>query len=155
MPYTSYYNQNESKGGNRIHTQEHNAATTRTNAKKRAQQQNDRVTTQKMRSTLSLSLSLKHFRGVVVESRSCNVLKVCLVSGSIHLGVPFIAPRGLGAVEVPFGRPSLPSICGCTRLSGAHRTMKSTRAENRMIGWFPVLGAPTVRQGHRIVRCSS
>jgi hypothetical protein len=55
-PYTSDHNQNTSKGGNRIHTQEHNAATTCTNVKKRAQQQNDRVTTQEMRSNLSRTL---------------------------------------------------------------------------------------------------
>jgi hypothetical protein len=47
--HKSDHNQNWSKGGSRIHTQEHNAATMRTNAKKRAQQQNDKVTTQKMR----------------------------------------------------------------------------------------------------------
>jgi hypothetical protein len=52
-PYTSDHNQNESKVGNRIHTQEHNVATTRTNTKKRAQQQNDRVTTQEMHSSIS------------------------------------------------------------------------------------------------------
>jgi hypothetical protein len=36
--------------------QEHNTRTTHTNAKKRAQQQNDKVTTQKMRSNLSKTL---------------------------------------------------------------------------------------------------
>jgi hypothetical protein len=46
IPYTSDHNQIESKGGNRIRTQEHNA-TTHTNAKKRVQQQNDKVTSQK------------------------------------------------------------------------------------------------------------
>jgi hypothetical protein len=44
-PYTSDHNQNRSKGGTRIRTQEHNAATAHTNAKKRAQQQNDKVAT--------------------------------------------------------------------------------------------------------------
>jgi hypothetical protein len=41
------------------------------------------------------------------------------------LGVLLHAPRdtfyrhkGLGAVEVPFGRRWLPSVCGCTRLYG-------------------------------------
>jgi hypothetical protein len=46
------------------------------------------------------------------------MLKVCLMYCSMRLGVPFIAPRGLGAVEVPFGRPWLPSVCRCTGLSG-------------------------------------
>jgi hypothetical protein len=56
MPYTIDHNQNKSKEGNRMRTQKHNAATTRTNVKKRAQQQNDRVTTQEMRSNISRTL---------------------------------------------------------------------------------------------------
>jgi hypothetical protein len=32
-----------------------------------------------------------------------------LVLCSMHLGIPFIAPRQLGAVETPFGRQFLPS----------------------------------------------
>jgi hypothetical protein len=39
-PYTSDHNQNKTKGGIRILTQEHNIATTRINVKKRAQAQN-------------------------------------------------------------------------------------------------------------------
>jgi hypothetical protein len=58
----------------------------------------------------------------------------------MRLGVPFIAPRDLGAVEAPFGRPWLPSVLGCTGLSGAHRTVNNARAENRVIDWFPILG---------------
>jgi hypothetical protein len=60
----------------------------------------------------------------------------------MRLGVPFIAPRDLGAVGAPFGRPWLPSIRECTELSGAHRTVNSVRAQNRVIAWFPVPGAP-------------
>jgi hypothetical protein len=63
-PYTSDHNQNESKGGIRIRTQEHNTATTCTIAKKRAQQQNDIVTTQEMRSNLSRTLR-RRGRGVL------------------------------------------------------------------------------------------
>jgi hypothetical protein len=50
-----------------------------------------------------------------------------LVYCSMCLGVPFIAPRQLRAVGAPFGRPWLPSVCGCTRLSSAQRAMNSTR----------------------------
>jgi hypothetical protein len=39
---------------------------------------------------------------------------VSLVSCSMRLGVSFIAPRQLGAVEDQFGRPSLPSVKWCT-----------------------------------------
>jgi hypothetical protein len=38
------------------------------------------------------------------------MLKVCLVYSSIRLGVPFIAPRQLGAVESIPGRQFLPSV---------------------------------------------
>jgi hypothetical protein len=41
----------------------------------------------------------------------------------MRLGVPFIAPRQLGAVENKPGRLSLPSVVGHTGQSGAHRTL--------------------------------
>jgi hypothetical protein len=46
---------------------------------------------------------------------------------SMRLGVPFIAPRQLGAVENKCGRPSLPSVVGRTGQSGAHRTLSGAR----------------------------
>ena len=45
----------------------------------------------------------------------------------MRLGVPFIAPRQLGAVENNSGRPSLPSVVGRTGQSGAHRTLSGAR----------------------------
>src|SRR5688572_7975805 len=45
----------------------------------------------------------------------------------MRLGVPFIAPRQLGAVENKSGRPSLPSVIGRTGQSGAHRTVSGAR----------------------------
>jgi hypothetical protein len=42
------------------------------------------------------------------------MLKVCLVFSSMRLGVPFIAPRQLGAVESNPGRQFLPSVDWCT-----------------------------------------
>jgi hypothetical protein len=63
-PYTSDHNQNKTKGGNILHTQEHNATTTHTNAKKRAQHQNDIITIQKMRSNFSRILR-RRGRGVL------------------------------------------------------------------------------------------
>jgi hypothetical protein len=45
----------------------------------------------------------------------------------MRLGVPFIAPRQLGAVESKTGRPSLPSVVGCTGQSGAHQTLSGAR----------------------------
>jgi hypothetical protein len=47
------------------------------------------------------------------------MLNECLVLSSMRLGVPFIAPRQLGAVEDNFGRLILPSFVWCTGQSGA------------------------------------
>jgi hypothetical protein len=46
---------------------------------------------------------------------------------SMRLGVPFIAPRQLGAVGAPFGRQFLPSVGWCTGQSGAPPDMNSAR----------------------------
>jgi hypothetical protein len=46
---------------------------------------------------------------------------------SMRLGVPFIAPRQLGAVGYPFGRQFLPSV-GCRiKQSGVPSDMNSAR----------------------------
>jgi hypothetical protein len=45
----------------------------------------------------------------------------------MRLGVPFIAPRQLGAVESKSGRPFLPSVVWRTGQSGAHRTVSGAR----------------------------
>jgi hypothetical protein len=47
------------------------------------------------------------------------MLSECLGDSSMRLGVPFIAPRQLGAVEDKLGRPSLPSVEWRTGQSGA------------------------------------
>jgi hypothetical protein len=55
------------------------------------------------------------------ESKSwcLGMLRECLVFSSMCLGVPFIAPRQLGAVECIPGRQFLPSVAWRTRQSGA------------------------------------
>jgi hypothetical protein len=58
------------------------------------------------------------------------MLKVCLVYSFMRLGVPFIAPRQLGAVESNPGKQILPSVDWCTGQSGAD--------------FFPILAQPTV-----------
>ena len=78
------------------------------------------------------------------------MLRVCLVFSSMRLGVPFKAPRQLGAVESNPGRQFLPSVDWCTGQSGAD--------------FFPILAQPTVEDleplahrtlsgAHRTVRC--
>jgi hypothetical protein len=50
----------------------------------------------------------------------------CWVFCSMRLGVPFIAPRQLGAVEDQLGRQILPSVEWCTGQFGAPPDMNST-----------------------------
>jgi hypothetical protein len=54
-----------------------------------------------------------------VESGCLRILSECLGDSSMRLGVPFIAPRQLGAVEDNLGRLILPSVVWCTGQSGA------------------------------------
>jgi hypothetical protein len=53
------------------------------------------------------------------EFGSLRMFLESLVLCSMRLGVPFIAPRQLGAIGDQFGRSSLPSVEWCTRQSGA------------------------------------
>jgi hypothetical protein len=52
-----------------------------------------------------------------LESWRLRMFLISLVSSSMRLGVPFIAPRQLGAVGDQQGRPSLPSVEWRTRQS--------------------------------------
>jgi hypothetical protein len=59
------------------------------------------------------------------------------VYSSMRLGVPFIAPRQLGAVESNPGRQFLPSVDWRTGQSGAP-------SDTVRCGFFPILAQPTV-----------
>jgi hypothetical protein len=82
------------------------------------------------------------------------MLKVCLVYSSMRIGVPFIAPRQLGAVEIIPGRQFLPSVDWHTGQSGAppdkHCSLSGA-------DFFPILAQPIVEDletlAHRTVRC--
>jgi hypothetical protein len=82
------------------------------------------------------------------------MLKVCLGDSSMRLGVPFIAPRQLGAVGGNFGRQILPSVGWRTGQSGAPPDNPSSCPVRDLL---PFLAHPTVadlRQlAHRTVRC--
>jgi hypothetical protein len=54
-----------------------------------------------------------------LKSWCLGMLRECLVYSSMRLGVPFIAPRQLGAVESIPGRQFLPSVTWRTGQSGA------------------------------------
>jgi hypothetical protein len=69
------------------------------------------------------------------------MIKECLVFSSMRLGVPFIAPRQLGAVESNPGRQILPSVGWRTGQSGVppDRYCSMSGAD-----CFPILAQPTV-----------
>jgi hypothetical protein len=89
------------------------------------------------------------------------MFKVCLVFSSIRLGVPFIAPRQLGAVGSNLERQFLPSVGWRTGQSGEPPDIHcSLSGADR----FPKLAQPTVEDleplahrtlsgAHRTVRC--
>jgi hypothetical protein len=54
-----------------------------------------------------------------LESLCLGMIKECLGNSSMRLGVPFIAPRQLGAIGGNLGRLILPSVGWRTRQSGA------------------------------------
>jgi hypothetical protein len=80
----------------------------------------------------------------------------------MHLGVPFIAPRKLGAVGGQLGRPNLPSVGWCTGQSGAPPDSPCScpmrdRLPNQAhptVGPRGRLAHRTLSGAHRTVRCA-
>jgi hypothetical protein len=88
------------------------------------------------------------------ESGCLRILSECLGDSSMRLGVPFIAPRKLGAVGGQLGRPNLPFVGWCTGPSGAPPDSPcSCPVRDRL----PNQAHPTVATpgplAHRTVRC--
>jgi hypothetical protein len=80
------------------------------------------------------------------ECGSLRMLSKCLGCSSMRLGVPFIAPRQLGAVGGQQGRLSLPSVGWRTGQSGAQSPSYFGAADRCR---FAAVGAPDT------VRCTS
>jgi hypothetical protein len=89
------------------------------------------------------------------------MLRECLVFCSMRLGVPFIAPRQLGAIGDQLGRQILPSVEWCTGLSVAPPDMNSSCP---VLDFLPCRAQPTVgppgplahrtlSTAHRTVQC--
>jgi hypothetical protein len=76
-----------------------------------------------------------------MESWCLELMKECLVCSSMRLGVPFIAPRQLGAVGSNPGRQILPSVGWCHRHSGAPPVIPCSQSG---ADCFPNLAQPTV-----------
>jgi hypothetical protein len=90
------------------------------------------------------------------------MLSECFGDSSMRLGVPFIAPRQLGAVGGQLGRPNLPSVGWCTGQSGAPPDSPCSCPVRDLL---PFLAHPTVGPrdrlahrtlfgAHRTVRCA-
>jgi hypothetical protein len=86
---------------------------------------------------------------------------VSLGDSSMRLGVPFIAPRHLGAVGGQQGRPKFPSIGWCTGQSGAPPDSHCRRSGADLLPFLAqmTVAAPgqlahrTLFGAHRTVRC--
>jgi hypothetical protein len=96
-----------------------------------------------------------------MESWCLEMIKECLVFSSMRLGVPFISPRQLGAIESNPGRQSLPSVGWRTGQSGAP---PDRHCSVFGVDCFPNMAQPTVEDlellahrtlsgAHRTVRC--
>jgi hypothetical protein len=70
-----------------------------------------------------------------------RILRECLGISSMRLGVPFIAPRQLGAAGGQHGRPNLPSVGWCTGQSGAPPDSHCSCPVRNLL---PFLAHPTV-----------
>jgi hypothetical protein len=103
----------------------------------------------------------KSIKCAETECGRLRMFKVCLGDASMRLGVPFIAPRQLGAVGGILGRQILPSVGWRTGQSGAP---PDSPCSCPMRDLLPFIAHPTVanlRQlahrtlsgAHRTVRC--
>jgi hypothetical protein len=102
------------------------------------------------------------------KSGCLRILSECLCFSSMRLGVPFIAPRQLGAIGGQQGRPSLPSIEWSTGQSGAPPDSHFRRSGADLLPFLAqmTVAAPgqlahrtlsgahrTLSGAHRTVRC--
>jgi hypothetical protein len=84
------------------------------------------------------------------------------VFSSLCLGVPFIAPRQLGAIGGQLGRPKLPSVGWCTEQSGAPPDSHCSSpmrdllpySAHLTVGPWGRLAHRTLSGAHRTVRCA-
>jgi hypothetical protein len=83
----------------------------------------------------------KSIKCAETECGRLKMLKVCLGDSSMRLGVPFIAPRQLGAVGGILGRPMLPSVGWRTGQSGAP---PDNHCSCLVLDFLPFLAQPTV-----------
>jgi hypothetical protein len=78
-----------------------------------------------------------------MEAWCLEMIKECLGGSSMRLGVPFIAPRQLGAVGGNLGRQFLPSVGWRTGQSGAPLDMPCSWSG---VDHLPEMAQPTIAE---------
>jgi hypothetical protein len=147
----------KSKGGKTTHTRFNPQHTHAHKPRLELKAQHREFTTR-----MELKSLTQQIKCVEAESGCLSMLRECLVFCSMRLGVPFIAPRQLGAVGHQLGRQLLPSVEWCTGQSGAP---PDSHCSSPMRDLFPYRVQPTVGPrdrlahrtlsgAHRIVRCA-
>jgi hypothetical protein len=135
----------KSKDGRAIHAKTKSAAHPRPQAKTQTE----------------LKSLTQFIKCVETKFESLRMLREGLVFYSMRLGVPFIAPRQLGAVGVQHGRQFLPSVEWCTGQSGAP---PDSHCSSPVLDFLPYQAQPTVGPpgllahrtlsgAHQTVRC--
>jgi hypothetical protein len=89
-----------------------------------------------------------------LKSWCLGMLRECLVYSSMRLGIPFIAPRQLGAVESIPGRQFRPSVAWRTGQSGVVSGADFVPSLAKpTVGDSEPLAHRTLSGAHRTVRC--
>jgi hypothetical protein len=109
---------------------------------------------------MELKTLTQRIKCVKLEFWSLKMLSECLGSSSMRLGVPFIAPRQLGAIGGQQGRTSLPSVEWRTGQSGAPPNSHYRRSGADLLPFLAqtTVAAPgqlahrTLPSAHRTVR---
>jgi hypothetical protein len=87
----------KNKGGNETtHTRQ-----TCSDSRSQNEREEHKDSTAELQLNTSAQISINESKGTNSMSRRCWMSNECLVSCSMHIGVPFIAPRQQGAVWVP------------------------------------------------------
>jgi hypothetical protein len=110
---------------------------------------------------MELKLLSQRIECAKLESWSLRMFLVSLGNSSMRLGVPFIAPRQLGAVEDQQGRLSLPSVEWRTGQSSAPPDSHCRRSGTDLLPFLAQttvaalgqLAHRTLSGAHRTVRC--
>jgi hypothetical protein len=133
------HKKHKSKGGKATHTRFNPQHTRAHKPRLKLKAQHREFTTRTELKSLT-----QRIKCVEAESVCLSMLREYLVSCSMRQGVPFIAPRQLGAVGDQFGRQFLPSVEWCTGQAGAP---PDNHYSSSVFDFLPYGAQPTVGPG--------